>query len=168
MLTRIPRAIVAVQAFVMVNGDPHYAQFDVKRYRHWTLRVSDRQSYLGKAVVWLEREGDMQRLSSLTKDEQIELWDRVLPEYERALENLWKPDHMNYGWLGNLFALHKGHGHMHLIPRYASSREFGGHVFVDTEWGKHYKVDSRENTPLPLVMAVRDVLRAEIPDALSV
>jgi len=144
------------------KGQEYYAQFDIKRYAHWTLRVNENQAYLGRAIIWLKREGDMQRLSSLTEEERKELWDKVLPEYEAALQELFKPDHMNYTWLGNLFHEHKGHGHMHLIPRYVSPREFEGMVFTDENWGHHYKIGEKKDVPLEVVFAMRDAFRKHI------
>lgn len=144
------------------TGDHKYFQYDVKRYKYWTLRVEEKQRYLGQAVAWLEREGDMQRLSSLTKEERAELWDVVLPEYEKAIEVLWHPDHLNYSWLGNLFNLHKGHGHMHLIPRYKDSRIFAGMQFEDNRWGTIYFPYGQDPAPKEVVLAVRDALAAKI------
>jgi diadenosine tetraphosphate (Ap4A) HIT family hydrolase len=72
--------------------DPeYYEQFVVKEYKYWTLFVNQYQTYLGKAVVWLRREGDMQRLSSLNAEEREELFENILPEYEAALEKIFKP-----------------------------------------------------------------------------
>lgn len=143
--------------------DPeYYEQFVVKKYEHWTLLVNQYQTYLGKAVVWLTREGEMQRLSSLTDEERKELWEKVLPEYEAAIEKLFKPDHMNYAWLGNWFHIHKGHGHMHLIPRYASVREFAGRTFIDEKWGNHYITSNDQSLTIELARAVRDALREHI------
>ncbi len=144
------------------KGPEYYAQFDIKKYRHWTLRVRVHPMYLGQAILWLEREGDMQRLSSLTEEERKELWEQVLPKYEAALEKLFKPDHMNYAWLGNLFHEHKGHGHLHLIPRYASPREFEGFVFTDDNWGRHYKIGDNKDVPVEVVFAMRDAFRQHI------
>jgi diadenosine tetraphosphate (Ap4A) HIT family hydrolase len=45
---------------------------------------------------------------------------------------------MNYAWLGNLFHEHGGHGHMHVIPRYAVVREFLGAEFKDERYGDNY------------------------------
>jgi diadenosine tetraphosphate (Ap4A) HIT family hydrolase len=137
----------------------YYKQFDIKRYTHWTLRLEERQRYLGQALAWLERDGEMQRLSSLTLDERAELWDVVLPEYEAAMQELWQPDHMNYTWLGNLFHLHKGHGHMHLIPRYKDPRTFAGMDFADTRWGNNYVPYPQEAAPMDVRLAIRDALR---------
>lgn len=143
--------------------DPeYYEQFVIKKYKYWTLLVNEYQTYLGKAVAWLEREGDMQRLSSITKEEREEFWNVVLPEYENALEKSFKPDHMNYAWLGNWFHMHKGHGHMHLIPRYASPREFAGRTFVDEKWGSHYIPTNDQSLSIELAHAVRDAFREHI------
>lgn len=138
-----------------------FEEYSIKRYRFWTVYVAENQQYLGRAVIWLTREGDMQRLSSLTSEERAELWDIVLPEYESAVAKLWAPDHMNYAWLGNYFPAHKGHGHMHVIPRYASSRVFQGNTFVDAEWGNMYG-RTPGDSPKEVVVAVRDALRAEM------
>ncbi|HVY72693.1 MAG TPA: hypothetical protein VG984_01415 [Candidatus Paceibacterota bacterium] len=136
-----------------------YEQFVVKRYQHWTLLVEEKQRYLGQAVIWLEREGDMQRLSSLSEDERAELWSAVLPEYESAVQKLWQPDHMNYAWLGNLFLSHKGHGHMHVIPRYATSRTFNSVGFKDTRWGQNYVPYESQEQTIEMAHAVRDALK---------
>lgn len=139
-----------------------YEQFAIKRYQHWTLQVEEKQRYLGQAVVWLEREGDMQRLSSLTKPERDELWESVLPDYEVALYRLWQPDHLNYAWLGNSFHLHKGHGHLHLIPRYKTSRTFEGREFTDDRWGRNYVPYTQDAAPAAVALAVRDALISQL------
>ncbi len=151
----------------MAHGDSYYTQFDIKCYKHWTLRVEEKQRYLGQSVVWLERAGDMQRLSSLSNAERKELWEKVLPDYEKALESLWKPDHMNYAWLGNLFLLHKGHGHMHLIPRYKKSRTFAGIIFTDDRWGKNYVPYRGSVQHRDTAHKVRDAMRAKILGAIE-
>jgi diadenosine tetraphosphate (Ap4A) HIT family hydrolase len=87
------------------------------------------------------------------------LRDVVLPEYEAAMQELWQPDHMNYTWLGNLFHLHKGHGHMHLIPRYKDPRTFAGMDFADTRWGNNYVPYPQEAAPMDVRLAIRDALR---------
>lgn len=126
----------------VIPDDSFYEQFVVKKYNHWTLQIEEKQRYLGQAVAWLDREGDMQRLFSLTEEEREELWEKVLPDYENIIEKLWQPDHMNYAWLGNYFHMHNGHGHMHLIPRYKTPRSFEGKEFVDERWGGYKSFQS--------------------------
>jgi len=146
----------------ITKGSKYYEQFDLKDYQYWTLRLEEHQRYLGQSLVWLKREGEMQRLSSLTEAERNELWSIVLPEYEKAMAGLWQPDHMNYTWLGNLFHLHKGHGHLHLIPRYKTPRTFAGEEFLDTRWGNDYVPYPREAASLGLILAIRDILKAQL------
>lgn len=138
-----------------VKDDTYYEQFVIKEYNHWILLVEDKQRYLGQAVAWLKREGDMQRLSSLTKDERADLWEVVLPDYEAAIEELWQPDHLNYAWLGNYFHAHNGHGHMHLIPRYKTPRVFAEREFIDSRWGKNYVPYPQEKLPVEVALSVR-------------
>jgi len=73
---------------------------------------------------------------------------------------------MNYAWLGNDFALHSGHGHMHLVPRYKETRNFSGISFEDGRWGKNYVPYTNEERPKEVAVKVRDAIRAEIPGAL--
>lgn len=146
----------------IAKDDSYYEQFVVKEYEHWLLLIEEKQRYLGQAVAWLKREGDMQRLSSLTEEERTELWNKVLPDYEKTIEKLWQPDHMNYAWLGNYFHLHKGHGHMHLIPRYESSRTFKGREFIDGRWGKNYVPYEKEVLPIEVALSVKDIFVSEL------
>lgn len=118
--------------------DSQYRPYVLKEYEYWTLLLNENQRYLGRAVAWLARAGEMQKFSGLWAGELVEL-QHIAQEYEAALEQLgWKPDHMNYAMLGNDFHLHAGHGHMHFFPRYKEPREFMHVTFVDDRWGKNY------------------------------
>ncbi|MBI5470517.1 hypothetical protein HY968_04355 [Candidatus Kaiserbacteria bacterium] len=141
---------------------PEYQWSILKEYEYWTLLLYEKPSpFLGKAVIWLAREGEMQRYSELTLDELKEL-QIVLKEYEAALERLWKPDHMNYMWLGNLFNEHGGHGHMHVVPRYKNPREFDGVEFVDSRYGKFHKPYDEPIFARAQMEKVRDAIRQEL------
>jgi diadenosine tetraphosphate (Ap4A) HIT family hydrolase len=138
--------------------DQQYRDWIIKEYQHWTLLVHDDQRYLGRAYVWLVREGGMQRLSEITDAESDEL-RIVMREYENALQALWKPDFMNYAWLANLFEHHGGHGHMHLIPRYKDTRTFADIEFVDGKWGQNYSPYEEFKPSQEILTQVRDVLK---------
>lgn len=134
----------------------------LKEYDHWTLLLYDKPTpFLGRAVVWLAREGAMQRFSELRIEELKEL-QFILQEYERALEKLWQPDHMNYLWLGNLFHEHEGHGHMHVIPRYSSSREFSRVTFTDARYGRFHFPYEELDLSKAQMEGIRDVLLDEL------
>ena len=141
--------------------DP-YEEWVVKKYPNWTLYLSSQQYYLGRCYVWLKRFGKMQRLTDLKLNEWIELYDSVLPEYEGAVGRLWRPEHMNYAWLGNEFAEHNGHGHLHLIPRYERSVHFAEHEFCDAQWGENYAPYPRLILPKEKLILIRDAVKSEI------
>lgn len=123
-----------------VTIDAKYLPSVLMEYKHWTLLLHERQRYLGRAVIWLARPGGMQKFSDLTHDELLEL-QIICRRYEYALDKIgWKPDHMNYMMLGNFFHEHAGHGHMHIVPRYApriTPLTFNGVLFSDDKWGKN-------------------------------
>jgi len=141
---------------------PKYHWSILKEYEYWTLLLHEEPSpFLGRAVVWLAREGEMQRYSELSINELEEL-KQVLTEYERVLQHLWKPDHMNYMWLGNFFHEHSGHGHMHVLPRYKEPREFDGACFADARYGQfHFPYERPEFSRKQMEM-VCDVLREQL------
>jgi diadenosine tetraphosphate (Ap4A) HIT family hydrolase len=146
------------------NIDSRYVWSILKEYKYWTLLLYDKPApFLGRAVAWLAREGAMQRYSGL-QDEELKELGLVLREYEQALQKLWQPDHINYLWLGNLFREHKGHGHMHIIPRYSTPREFDGVQFIDKRYGDFHFPYESPNFSRAQMEKVRDALRVESPN----
>lgn len=141
--------------------DAQYRRGILKGYEHFTLVLNDDQKHLGKSIAWLVRPGTMQRHSQLSDAETLEL-RLVEQEFEKAIETLWHFDHMNYAWLGNLFHEHGGHGHMHLVPRYAGPREFADLTFTDDTWGNNFP-QSRFKPSEEVFLSIRDALRAKIP-----
>jgi len=138
--------------------DPQYVPWIIKEYRYWTVLLHEDQRYLGRAVVWLVREGTMQRFSEITEEEYLEL-KKVMREYETVLNRLWQPDFMNYLWLANLFDMHGGHGHLHLVPRYKDERIFADTSFTDGRWGKNYTPHEDFKPPEDVLIQIRDALR---------
>ena len=141
--------------------DLPYKRWILKEYKYWTLVLHDDQRYLGRAYVWLLREGEMQRFSELEDAESTEL-KFISREYERVLEELWKPDFMNYAWLANLFNLHSGHGHLHLIPRYKDERTFADTIFVDGRWGENYTPHEEFKPSEDIMLHICDILRNKL------
>lgn len=133
----------------------------IKEYKYWTLGLNADQRYLGRAYVWLLREGGMQRFSEISDEEMAEL-RVIMRDYEMALQKLSQPDFMNYCWLANLIAEHGGHGHMHLIPRYKEPRTFNGIEFVDGRWGKNYTPNEEFKPDPALFESIRDRLKSHL------
>jgi diadenosine tetraphosphate (Ap4A) HIT family hydrolase len=116
-----------------MNPEQEAQRLLIKKYRHWSLHLHNDQNYLGRAYVWCLRE-DARDLADSSLEEQQELF-LIMKEFKQVLTVLFQPDIMNYASLGN----RTYHLHVHLVPRYANSRNFAGHKFTDPLWGKHYK-----------------------------
>lgn len=145
--------------------DPEYMHLIVREYPLWTLMVGDNQNYVGRMIIWLVREGTMQRKSQLTEAELLEL-AHVEREAEHALDRLFKPGHINYAWLGNLFHMHGGHGHEHIIPRYPFPVRYRERNYIDSRWGHDYHVPGDKYVPTPrhLCLLRDDIISALPPE----
>jgi len=124
---------------------------------YWTLVLNENQATLGRVFFALKRhETDV---TALTPPELASLW-AFAAQTKRALDTLFAPDHFNYLFHMNLTP----HVHMHIYPRYAAPREFGGETFADTRFGDHYDPwEVRAVSPLTeraLVAALQGALTA--------
>ena len=97
----------------------------------WTLAVNRNQDLLGKAMVVLRR-------PCIAVDEvRFDEWMALRRELRRlvpALRSLFAPDQFNFAFLMNLDA----QVHLHVIPRYAGSRQWHGREFKDPHWGSAF------------------------------
>lgn len=141
--------------------DEPFTKWIIKEYTYWTLLLNDDQRYLGRAYVWLVREGGMQRFSEITDEEYAEL-RIVMRQYEQAAKELWAPDFMNYAWLANLISEHGGHGHLHLVPRYKDKRMFAGIEFIDGRWEKNFSPSEELKPREDVLINLRDALKEKL------
>ena len=100
----------------------------MRRYKYWTVCLSNGQYYLGKLKIVLNRRGVVD-LCELRKSEVKELFE-VIKKCQKALKKCFQPDLFNYATLGNWTR----HHHWHLIPRYKGKREVNGEIFRDKRW----------------------------------
>lgn len=123
----------------------------VERGALWTLALNRNQNLLGKSVLVLNRHRE--RVPDLTAEE----WADLHPYAARAtaaLDGLFAPDAYNFAFLMNLDA----HVHLHVVPRYASPREWRGEAYGDPHYGSLFGTDERlatEETLAALAGAVR-------------
>ena len=113
----------------------------IKEYEYWSVRLHGNQGYLGRCIIWCNRE-DALDLTDCTDEERDELFV-IIKELKDAAEELFHPDWMNYAFLGNITR----HLHGHFLPRYKASTEFAGMTFEDKRWGKNYLTDKDFITP---------------------
>ena len=93
--------------------------------------LNSNQTLLGRCCFALNRH--LTDATCLTEDETLALWE-WFQRAKQALDLLLTPDHYNFVLLMNV----EPHVHAHIIPRYASAREFGGSIFTDPDFGDHY------------------------------
>lgn len=125
----------------------------IKEYVYWDVSVHENQGYLGRCVVWCKRP-DVLDLADATPEERDEFF-AILAQLKAALSVAFQPDWFNYAFLGNGVR----HLHCHVIPRYASEREFAGHVFKDDRYGHNYRTDHDFSVPEGIIEQIFDVLR---------
>lgn len=131
--------------------------YKIKGYNHWEVYLHENQCYLGRVYIWAKRE-DAVDLMQMTSEERDELFN-IGNEINKSIAQLFKPNLMNYAALGNIAT----HLHLHVIPRYVSSRQFDEIEFVDERWGKNYvpynyDFKTPESTLLKLLNAIREKL----------
>lgn len=99
----------------------------------WRLVLNFNQNLLGKCFWVLNRHEE--NVSDLTATEWAQLHVHI-KDTVSALRSLWSPDHFNIVFLQN----QDRHVHLHIIPRYASSRTIGFRTFDDLDYPSHYAV----------------------------
>lgn len=126
-----------------------YSKFLIKKYKYWTVQVHENQGYLGRCIIWCNRE-DALDLSEATPEEQKELFE-ILPKLKTASERAFGGEWFNYAFLGN----NTRHLHGHFIPRYSSEKKFAGIIFKDERWGHNWRTDHSFVTPANVLEEIR-------------
>jgi len=134
-----------------------YESYLVKKFGKWRIELWSNQCYLGRCIVVLNRH--VEDLFEVSESERQELFE-IVPQLKAALSKLFKPDHFNYESLGN----ETRHLHLRVTPRYKSSVEFEGTIFVDERWGKN---PSPYNKEFKVSDRIIEQLVAKIGDALQ-
>ena len=110
----------------------------VKEYKHWYLLRRFEQVTLGSLILICREQTDA--FSKISEGSFDEL-PVVVKEIETNLKKLFQNDKINYLML----MMVDPEVHFHVVPRYASNREFEGVVFKDSEWPKKADIDVVNN-----------------------
>lgn len=97
------------------------------------LILNHNQNLLGKCFLALNRH--LEAVTALTTEEWLDLQVQ-LRRATAMLISAFQPDHFNYAFLQN----QDRHVHLHIMPRYAAPRTFGGSTFIDPDYPSHYAV----------------------------
>lgn len=94
---------------------------------HWAVVVRPAQPTLGSMVLIAKR--DIESFGALTPEEAAAL-PVMVARIEAALARVVAPERVNYLML----MMVDRHVHFHVVPRYATPRNWGNHEFTDTGW----------------------------------
>jgi len=126
-----------------------FSKYKIKDYKYWSVFLHKNQDCLGRSYVWCKRENALD-LADATPEEQGELF-LILQNLKEALQKTFKPDWFNYAFLGN----ETRHLHGHLLPRYATPREFKGVIFKDESYGHSHKTNHNFSVPDGVIEKIR-------------
>ncbi len=134
-----------------------WSEYLLKKYKFWEIYLHDDQTYLGRCVIALNRDGNLDPFAETTVDERQE-FEVIMADLQKVLKTLYQPDMFNYANLRNVWH----HCHWHVIPRYKTTREVLNQEFIDTNWGKNYTPRESLAIDQKVVMKIRDDLRLQL------
>ena len=106
-----------------------YPETLLKEYNNWLVLLRPKQPTIGSMI--LAHKGEQTRLSKVSKEAFIE-YEKVIKDIERALEEVFDYDIMNYLML----MMVDKNVHYHIIPRYEREINFEWKSCRDTGWPK--------------------------------
>ena len=115
----------------------------LREFKYWYAILEIKQYYLGRMFLYAKRD-EATDMVELNKYEIKELWKILKFIKNIVYPNTWKPDIINYSFLGNEVQ----HCHLHIIPRYKTEREItiNGIIFKDNNFGKNYSNPNTKST----------------------
>ena len=126
----------------------------IKQYEHWAVLLRPQQVTAGALV--LAATGDATRFAQLAEPAFREL-ATAIGDIERVLSALLHYDKINYLML----MMVDRHVHFHVIPRYASQREFAEVVLTDPGWPKQPDLQHHNELTDAQFQELRQTLRRE-------
>ncbi len=140
----------------MIFEESEWPKLDIAMLNDWRLSVASNQHVLGWLIIFppLDEETSIVHLS----DEQILEFKQIGLIAEELLKKTFNSEWFNY--------LQEGNGvrrlHIHLEPRYSSTREFAGRTFTDEGWGRKVKFLKEDLPSKEVVLEIVKVLRKNL------
>lgn len=136
-----------------MNKPIDYEKLKVKEYKYWSIFLHKDQTNIGRTYLWCNRK-DIVDFLDMNNEEKEEFF-KATKELKDVLTKLFKPDLFNYASLGN----DTHHLHVHIIPRYASPREFQGITFEDKRWGHSYRTNQEFKITNGVLFMIKDEIK---------
>lgn len=135
-----------------------YEQFKIKEYDCWDLFLHVNQfPYLGRCYAWAKRK-DADKITGIRSGELLELFGKVIPEWDKAVQQLFQHDRPNLAILGN----EAPHLHAHLIPRYNTPREYYEITFVDPNPTGNYAPYPKQKLEEEILLKIKEDIKAKL------
>lgn len=130
-------------------NDP-YEAYLIARYTHWNLYLQQNQSpYLGRCYAAAVRE-DADFATDMTPSERDELFDVIIPNWKKNLNQVAPFDRENIAIFWNDW----NHLHVHLIPRRNASIKYCDHIFTDPRPTGNYSPFAKEELPQDVTASI--------------
>jgi diadenosine tetraphosphate (Ap4A) HIT family hydrolase len=97
----------------------------------WTIALNRNQNLLGKSMLVLDR--SCAAVTDVRGDEWTEL-HTIIRRWWSQSAACSTPTNFNFAFLMNQDA----QVHLHVLPRYATSRRWNGELFTDSDWGSAF------------------------------
>lgn len=152
----------APETLAKIMYDPAFDEYVVGTFGNWRIYLCANQRYIGRSYAWWlgKSHVDLMDPSSLPPHELHDLFYNVGRRFKTAVQELWGATHVNYAWFGNETRIHRGHGHLHMIPRYfGEAPHFCGLSFADPNIGKNCAPSEPRKLSEDVLFQIRGTLR---------
>ncbi len=135
-----------------------YEDLRIARYTLWDLYLHQSQfPYLGRCYASARRE-EADLVTDMNRAESVQLFEELIPDWKRAIENLFGKIRPNVAILGNEW----NHLHAHLIPRFEGVREFDNIGFVDPRPKGNYVPYPKKQVKDATLIKIKDLIANKI------
>jgi len=111
-----------------------FEKYKILNGKYWDVFLHEDQTVPGRIYFWYK--GEVPNFLDVSKEAFIEFY-KLGQKVKSSLIKTFNPSMFNYLALNN----NTKHLHVHLIPRYSTTKEIFGLIFKDDNFGKSYKRD---------------------------
>lgn len=142
-----------------------YKELKIKDFQFWNLQLHMRQHpCIGRCYAWCKR--NAKNVIEMNADEEKELFSEIIPQWWKAVQELYQSEWPNAACYGNTSA----HLHWHLIPRFNGQRKLTfmvqnapyEMVFEDRNKGKNYAPYEDINVDIEILKQIRKDIASKL------
>ena len=135
-----------------------FKQLEIIRYGNWRLYLHENQfPYLGRCCASAIREG-ANLVTEITPAETQELFSTIIPQWNKAVSELYGKQRPNVAIFGNTTPILQAH----LIPRFFDIRRFYGIDFEDPNPTGNYSPYKKIKLPLETLLEIKGDIQGKL------